>query len=1069
MRQSAYLVVYVISALLLASRVMSAEPEPVARLAGSAAAKTGQPAGDTAPVHVIRTGKETLEWALPETTPGAYLLGLTVRTGNTSSNPLNLVRVYRACFVDTAGKAGPEVSFGVPPSMKPKRTSKKWPHYVGDILSTEPVFVSGPGRLRVRASAHWAEVREVRFIAAPERDRVSFSLVCGRAHSLFRSGEPVVVSVRVASYLDRSMTGRLAVKFLSPAGSVLQRVERDVTLGRFGVAGPTVRLESPFSGCHTVVLEGDWDGHTYTDELAVGIVRVPPASELGTDSPFAVHPGGLNRLYQSGFKWIRLWDSGDVWCAHERAGKGQFDFAATEEKVANFLADGFEVLAVLAYSPTWASRHPEIGYYCGAGAPFPPRNIEDWRDYCREYMTRFKGRIRYFEVWNEPNTGNTVNLERGFFRGTVADYVTLLKVAYETARSVDPGIRIVGGSGTGDFLSWTEAILAAGAGPYMDVLSFHAYSTPHSPENANLEGRLKAMKRIMAKHGVAELPLWNTEVGYWQDRRPGARPATEAEIIAKAPKGLAPNWQASWPYRPITEDDAAAFAVRHYYLNVAAGVEKLFWYSSISSGQPLLCEDGSLRLICFAVANAAHQLDGLRYRTRVDLGISKLHVHLWGKRGTPQEATAVIWHAGRGEKGVVLPAGTPRDAIDIWGNPIELPVEKEGVLVSAGRDPIIIRGSTERFARARLRSRRIVIPVDDCVVVNEVNADRPVKNHTSPAYHGDRRVYGLPDPGDALGWELRGIRPGSYRVEIELRTGSAGNLYGSLDCYDLRHVHGGDTRSLPLGPTFDPLREPVAIVTQEGRGRAYGWAAATQVLWLEPGDQIQVHLVSGFGFVGGLMLSEAAEERLIHPVSRVADVVLDGKLDETRGLTCLDVRQRRQVVLGVADPFASTAETDAWRGPEDLSAAFWVGWLKEGLYVAVDIRDQGGIFPSKRGPYNGDCIELFLDLRGEDEVGSAVVSEGVYQIMLRAPEADHREDVAGRTVPGTRGLAWRTAAGWQAELLVPFAGVKEGLLLGVDLAVDDDDSGAGRKSQIVWHGTSQNYQDPSAYGRVRLR
>jgi hypothetical protein len=33
------------------------------------------------------------------------------------------------------------------------------------------------------------------------------------------------------------------------------------------------------------------------------------------------------------------------------------------------------------------------------------------------------------------------------------------------------------------------------------------------------------------------------------------------------------------------------------------------------------------------------------------------------------------------------------------------------------------------------------------------------------------------------------------------------------------------------------------------------------------------------------------------------------------------------------------------------------------------------------------------------------------------------------------------------------------------VAVDDDDSGGGRKSQMVWHGTSQNFQDPSAYGR----
>ncbi|MBT4818155.1 MAG: hypothetical protein HON70_20780, partial [Lentisphaerae bacterium] len=612
---------------LLLVPMLRGQQGPVARLAGAAAAKTGQTADDTSPAHVIRTGKETLEWALPDMAQGAYLLGLTVRTGNTASNALNLVRVYRACLVDASGRESAEVRFRAPAGMKPLRTSKQWPHYVGDIISVDPIFVSGKGRLRIRAQAHWAEVRDVRFLAAPERQRVSFSLVCERTHALFRKGEPLSLGVRTASYVDRSVTGDFEVKLLSPDGSVVAGSQGDVTLEPFGTSTTTVRLSSNVNGCHTVLLEGEWGAHRYAAELAVGVVSIPPASSLSADSPFGVHPGGLRRLYQSGFKWIRLWDSGDVWCAHERAGKGQFDFAATEEKVSTFRADGFEVLAVLAYSPAWASRHPEIGYYCGAGAPFPPTNIEDWRDYCREYMTRFKGRVRYFEVWNEPNTGSSVNLKSGFFRGTVEDYVALLKVAYETARLVDPAIRIVGGSGTGDFLSWTDAILATGAGPYMDVLSFHAYTTPDSPESANLEGRLVAMRKLMVKHGVADLPLWNTEVGYWQDRRPGGRPATKAQILAKAPRELAPNWKASWPFRPITEGDAAAFAARHYYLNVAGGVEKLFWYSSVSSGQPLLCEDGSLRLICFAVANAAQQLEGLRYRSRTDLGIGKLHMH----------------------------------------------------------------------------------------------------------------------------------------------------------------------------------------------------------------------------------------------------------------------------------------------------------------------------------------------------------------------------------------------------------------------------------------------------------
>ena len=70
----------------------------------------------------------------------------------------------------------------------------------------------------------------------------------------------------------------------------------------------------------------------------------------------------------------------------------------------------------------------------------------------------------------------------------------------------------------------------------------------------------------------------------------------------------------------------------------------------------------------------------------------------------------------------------------------------------------------------------------------------------------------------------------------------------------------------------------------------------------------------------------------------------------------------------------------------------------------------------------------------------------------------------GRSPTGGETIAVRSSAGWQAEIFIPWS-KPAGSLVGLDLAIDDDDSGKGRKSQIVWHGTSQNYQDPSVYGR----
>ena len=1045
-------------ALCLATVGQAAAAEVV--LSGSNVRRVVGAADDPSPARVMRTGTEVIEWDLPNLTPGPYRFDMRVRTGTRDSHPLNIVHAYRLWTVDAAGRETDPVTFRQKPDSVPVRVSKKWPVYIGRILSTGALSLEPGMRVRVAAKAHWAEVREIRVFPAPERDRVSFHLSTPAPFNLYRRGKTMPVIVTARSQLAGPATASVTVALESPYGKILNRKTRQIRLAPRAKAGVEFRFRPELNGVHFATMRATWEANTYLEEMALGVVSVAKTAKLAASSAFGVHPARLTDLYECGFKWVRLWDTGDTWTAHEREGKGRFNFASTEEKVANFRERGFKVLAVLAYSPPWATRHPEISYHAGAGAPFPPKRIADWEDYCRTYMTRFKGRIKHFEVWNEPNTGSKGNLTRGFFRGTVADYIELLEATHKVAREVDPDIRVLGCSGTGDFLTWTESVLAAGGGRYMDILSFHAYTTPRSPEEANLEGRLERLHQIMAKHGIAHMPIWNTEVDHWLARRTGARPATAEELTAKAPPNFAPNWKPTWPYRPVPEADAAAYTVRHYVLNLAAGIERLFWYSQ------LMCRDRSLRLSCFAVANLAQQIEGAAFDRRVDFGIKNLHLHLF-RDG--REVKGIAWHAGRGTKTVVFEHGSPVRTLDIWGNPIDLPRSTDGVTLEVGGDPVTVIADAAFFKSARLRAEHLEIPVTDCFVVREVNAKRPVKNHTSPRYHGRRKVFGLPDAGDALGWKLKAVRPGTYEVQVELCTGAKAQLYGRLATYELIVVTDGRSQPLELVPVDDAARRPQAMTTPEGKGRAYGWARGREVVWLEPGSEIHVRNRRGFGFVGSLAIRESETTKrtyVIAPTSAPARI--DGRPTELAKGPKHDLRRRKQVVIGVADPFASTTDADAWRGPGDLSGSFRIARAGSALYVAIDVIDAGAIRPSPKGAYNGDCVEVFLDLRAPREVGSAVPGEGVYQIFLPAPEGKTASEVKGRMPEGAKAMAWRTAKGWAAELLIPVPGLNPGRELGFDIAIDDDDTGNGRKSQIVWHGTSRNFQDPSAYGRFRV-
>ena len=97
---------------------------------------------------------------------------------------------------------------------------------------------------------------------------------------------------------------------------------------------------------------------------------------------------------------------GTTWAELEPA-KGVWNWGGLDNFVAAAQEHGVsDILLNLGQSPRWASSSPETaGHMYGTPAltPAPPANIQDWRDYVTAVAQRYKGRIRYYEIWNEPN------------------------------------------------------------------------------------------------------------------------------------------------------------------------------------------------------------------------------------------------------------------------------------------------------------------------------------------------------------------------------------------------------------------------------------------------------------------------------------------------------------------------------------------------------------------------------------------------------------------------------------------------------------------------------------------
>jgi uncharacterized protein (TIGR03437 family) len=234
------------------------------------------------------------------------------------------------------------------------------------------------------------------------------------------------------------------------------------------------------------------------------------------------------------FGTLRLWDSGTAWTALEPL-RGVWNFAPLDTWVAAAQANGIpDIILTLGQTPAWASSNPNDVNYVGAGAPAPPSNIQDWNDYITAVAQRYKGRIRYYEIWNEPN-------DNTYFTGTVAQLAQLTQTAYRILKTVDPQNTVI--SPAVYSAGYLDEFLATGAGQYVDVIGHHVYTTP--PEAT---GPLIAnIRLVMNKYGLGGMPAWDTE---------GASGDTTTP-----------------------PDQAAAYIVRKYLVDLAYGSVRYDWYT----------------------------------------------------------------------------------------------------------------------------------------------------------------------------------------------------------------------------------------------------------------------------------------------------------------------------------------------------------------------------------------------------------------------------------------------------------------------------------------------------------
>ncbi|HEY4248244.1 MAG TPA: hypothetical protein VGM64_15450 [Lacunisphaera sp.] len=195
--------------------------------------------------------------------------------------------------------------------------------------------------------------------------------------------------------------------------------------------------------------------------------------------------------------------------------KGHFDWTAPDAFVAQ-LHSPDEGLISLFSSSQWAVKHPS-----SLLPPSPAKDLKDYYNFVHATVSRYKGKVRYWQNDAEPN--NPV-----FWSGSKEEFVAQLKVFYRAVKDADPAAQVVMGGYDGLFippnmvplpgqrtepfpqqksgLEFFDYVLRESVGDY-DLFDLRLYGDPYT-----ITARVDYMRERMRAFGPVK-PIICTEYG----------------------------------------------------------------------------------------------------------------------------------------------------------------------------------------------------------------------------------------------------------------------------------------------------------------------------------------------------------------------------------------------------------------------------------------------------------------------------------------------------------------------------------------------------------------------------
>ncbi len=306
----------------------------------------------------------------------------------------------------------------------------------------------------------------------------------------------------------------------------------------------------------------------------------------GESSPFGMNiqaaarygiPGQLQVPLDSAKRIGVAWNREEIrWSLVARG--NSFDFSLVNEAVDKSLARGINVLGLLVYNRDNSKTMPDLNA---------------WSNYVSETVRFFRGKVNYWQVWNEPEN------DLYFAGANPAEYARLLRTSYQVIKAANPNAKVVTAGVNGFAVPWMEQMVAAGGENQYDILAVHPYVLFNTSPEAKYwtDNQLTYFLAFNKRHG--NKPMWATEFGW--------------------------TTNSSDSSMQVSETAQANYLARSYVSGLASGLDKMFVYqfhdeNKNNDNYGLVRNDWTSPKPSLPVyQNLVNRLSGATFKDKIDL------------------------------------------------------------------------------------------------------------------------------------------------------------------------------------------------------------------------------------------------------------------------------------------------------------------------------------------------------------------------------------------------------------------------------------------------------------------